>query len=63
MARSNEQLVQELIQAEHLKTPLLIEAFQKIDRGEFVSDTYRGQAYLNEPLPIGFGQTKWMEIS
>ncbi len=29
----------------------------KVPRHEFVPDEYRGRAYKNRPLPIGFGQT------
>lgn len=32
-------------------------AFLSVDRADFVPEAYRGQAYLNEPLPIGWGQT------
>lgn len=51
------QLVAELINEGYLKTPRIIEAFQKIDRKDFVPDEYRDEAYLNTPLPIGYGQT------
>ena len=29
----------------------------KVPRHEFVPDEYRGRAYKNRPLPIGYGQT------
>ncbi len=47
----------ELITEGYLKTPLIIEAFKKIDRADFVPESLRGEAYKNYPLPIGFGQT------
>jgi protein-L-isoaspartate(D-aspartate) O-methyltransferase len=40
-----------------LKTPLIVRAFQKIDRADFVPQKFRESAYLDEALPIGFGQT------
>src|SRR3989338_7954153 len=33
------------------------QAFEKIDRADFVSLEYRSEANENYPLPIGFGQT------
>jgi protein-L-isoaspartate(D-aspartate) O-methyltransferase len=50
-------LLQSLIRDGYLKTPLLIEAFEKIDRRDFVLPEEAGEAYENYPLPIGFGQT------
>ena len=35
----------------------VIEAMNKIDRKIFVSEEYEESAYLEVPLPIGFGQT------
>lgn len=52
-----EKLTQLLIRDGYLKTPLLAEAFRGIDRADFVPQEYRGEAYGNYPLPIGFGQT------
>jgi len=40
-----------------LKTPRIIEAFEKIDRADFVLPENRGNAYIDTPLPIGEGQT------
>ena len=40
-----------------LKTPRIIEAFLKINRANFVPPELKEQAYINEPLPIGEGQT------
>jgi len=50
-------LVEELISSGYLKTPDIIAAFQKIDRKDFVPDEYKDRAYVDAPLPIGFGQT------
>ena len=50
-------MVKDLISTEYLKTPSIIEAFQRIDRKDFVLDEYKDEAYINAPLPIGYGQT------
>lgn len=50
-------LVKELIEEGILKTPSIIEAFEKIDRKDFVPEELKDRAYLNTPLPIGHGQT------
>jgi protein-L-isoaspartate(D-aspartate) O-methyltransferase len=40
-----------------LKTPAIINAFEKVDRALFVPEEYRAQAYYDGPLPIGCDQT------
>ena len=35
----------------------ILEAMEKIDRARFVPAELQSQAYFDEPLPIGFGQT------
>lgn len=55
--KSNKALISHLIKTNYLKTPRIIKAFLKIDRGEFVLDKFKNQAYLNQPLPIGYEQT------
>ena len=50
-------LIDNLIQDSWLKTPRIIEAFQKIKRVGFMSEDMKKFAELNEALPIGFGQT------
>ncbi len=52
-----ENLIDSLIKDGYLKTPGIIEAFQAIDRLDFVPEQYQSNAYINEPLPIGFDQT------
>ncbi|PIY95629.1 protein-L-isoaspartate O-methyltransferase [Candidatus Jorgensenbacteria bacterium CG_4_10_14_0_8_um_filter_39_13] len=49
--------MKELIEEGYLRTKSIIEAFQKIDRIDFVLEEYKNEAYGNYPLPIGFGQT------
>jgi protein-L-isoaspartate(D-aspartate) O-methyltransferase len=50
-------LVDELIAEGVLRTPVIIDAFQAIDRRNFVRKEMEAEAYLNVPLPIGGGQT------
>jgi len=50
-------LIDNLIEKEWLKTPRIIKAFQKIERKDFLPDDIQDLAELNEALPIGFGQT------
>ncbi|MEK7209756.1 MAG: protein-L-isoaspartate(D-aspartate) O-methyltransferase [Patescibacteria group bacterium] len=52
-----EELVSQLIKSGYLKIPEIVEAFIKIDRVDFVPDSLRDLAYVNEPLAIGEGQT------
>lgn len=57
MSERNNLLVKNLVEAGHLKTSRIIEAFKKIDRFDFVIEYLKNDAYLNNPLAIGFGQT------
>lgn len=57
MAPTNEALIQELVEDGYLKTPMIIEAFRKIDRKDFILEEYGNEAYGNYPLPIAGGQT------
>lgn len=54
---THRELVDSLIKDGYLRTPSIISAFKKIDRADFVPDNLRHEAYVNAPLPIGFGQT------
>ncbi len=49
--------VSDFIKQGVLKTPRIIEAFEKIDRVNFVPLKLKREAYINEPLYIGAGQT------
>lgn len=49
--------VSDLIKQGVLETPRIIEVFKKIDRADFVPPELKEKAYINEPLPIGKGQT------
>jgi len=50
-------LIDDLIREGWLKTPRIIEAFQKIKRVDFLPPDIKNLAELNEALPIGLGQT------
>ena len=50
-------MLDELIQNKKLKTKAVIEAFRKVPREDFVPSDYKKHAYVDEPLPIGSGQT------
>ena len=54
---TKDELEKDLIRNGYLKSPLLIEAFKKIDRKDFVPEDLGDLSYINEPLPIGFSQT------
>jgi len=57
MSIEYENLINSLIKDGYLKTPAIIEAFQNIDRADFVLEEHKTDAYVNAPLPIGFEQT------
>jgi len=50
-------LIESLIKDNWLKTPRIIEAFQKIKREDFLPEDLKLLADLNEALPIGSDQT------
>lgn len=50
-------LTDELMAQKILKTKRIIEAFQKVDRKDFVLPEYYDEAYGDYPLPIRSGQT------
>lgn len=56
-------LTDQLIKEKHLKSPLIIEAFRRIKRADFVPKEIikeQGEDFVaeyNAPLPIGYGQT------
>ncbi|MEK7086802.1 MAG: protein-L-isoaspartate(D-aspartate) O-methyltransferase [Patescibacteria group bacterium] len=56
-SKTKENLIGELVKNGYLKTPVIIEAFQKIDRKDFIREETMAEAYGNYPLPIGRGQT------
>jgi len=52
-----EELIDQLIREGYLKTSLIIEAFRRVKREDFVPEDLKGEADINAPLPIGYGQT------
>ena len=54
---TKEELVKDLIADGYLKSSAFIEAFEKVDRGDFVPEEYKSRAYLNTALPLGHKQT------
>ncbi|NCN52297.1 L-isoaspartyl protein carboxyl methyltransferase [Candidatus Parcubacteria bacterium] len=42
---------------EVLKTPVVVDAFRRIDRIDFVPEKFKKDAYGDFPLPIGYGQS------
>lgn len=52
-----QELINQLINKNILKIPLVIEAFRAIDRKDFVQPINLDEAYGNYPLSIGHGQT------
>jgi protein-L-isoaspartate(D-aspartate) O-methyltransferase len=50
-------LVNHLKQSGVLKSALIIEAFLKIDRKNFVPEEWQSEAYEDHPLPLQLGQT------
>ncbi|MCX6074567.1 MAG: protein-L-isoaspartate(D-aspartate) O-methyltransferase [Campylobacterales bacterium] len=55
--KTNQQLIDHLIQAGVLSSPLVIDAFRVCDRRLFVPERLSAEAYENYPLSIGAGQT------
>ena len=54
---THEKLIQELKDENYLKTPSIIQAFEKVNRKNFVPEDQEEYAYLNSALPIGHKQT------
>src|SRR3989344_6506853 len=54
---SQNSLTQELVKKAVLKTALIINAFKKTDRADFVLSDFKKEAYRDYPLPIGYNVT------
>jgi protein-L-isoaspartate(D-aspartate) O-methyltransferase len=50
-------MVEEQIVARGIRDATTLDALRSVPRHEFVSQSARGQAYDDRPLPIGYGQT------
>jgi protein-L-isoaspartate(D-aspartate) O-methyltransferase len=57
LAFKKHELIKFLISEGALKTPEIIQAFRKVARENFVLPEHKERAYLDIPLPIGYGQT------
>jgi len=57
MSYTNRELINAMITSSVLKTPRIIDAFQKIDRKYFVPEAFYEHIYIDRPLPIGRDQT------
>jgi protein-L-isoaspartate(D-aspartate) O-methyltransferase len=55
--REKELLIRRHIVGEGIEDPAVVESMRSVPREEFVPEKYRGDAYANMPLPIGYGQT------
>ncbi len=55
--KAKELLIKHLIDSGFLRTPAVISAFEQIPREKFVAKEWRDQAWADQPLPIGAGQT------
>jgi len=54
---AKESMVNDLVRAGHLRSHAIIRAFMEVPREAFVPKRYRDYAYMDEPLPTGWGQT------
>jgi len=54
---SRKQAVDDLVSEGLLKDPKIIRAMEKVPREEFLLPESRSYAYVDTPVPIGFGQT------
>jgi protein-L-isoaspartate(D-aspartate) O-methyltransferase len=54
---SNRKFIEQLIQEGRIKTKAISNAFFKIDRIDFVPEGFKGEAYLDIPIPIYHGMT------
>jgi protein-L-isoaspartate(D-aspartate) O-methyltransferase len=52
-----QELINAMIVSGVLRTPDIIDAFQKIDRKYFVPESFSEYTYIDKPLPIGNDQT------
>lgn len=57
MRRSRERMVREQIEARGISSPAVLAAMAKAPRHLFVQEALHAQAYADNPVPIGHGQT------
>jgi protein-L-isoaspartate(D-aspartate) O-methyltransferase len=54
---SNRKFIEQLIQEGRIKTKAISNAFFKVDRINFAPEEFKGEAYLDIPIPIYHGMT------
>ena len=57
LQEKREWMVKTQIESRGVKDPLVLKAMRQVPRHLFVPKTYQEEAYADEPLPIGEGQT------
>ena len=57
MQEKRDWMVKTQIESRGVKDPLVLKAMRKVPRHLFVPKSYQEEAYADEPLPIGEGQT------
>lgn len=50
-------VIQSLIEAGVIKRKIVADALMRVPREEFIPEAYRDSAYIDSPIPIGYGQT------
>jgi protein-L-isoaspartate(D-aspartate) O-methyltransferase len=56
-ARQRDTMVRRTIEARGVKDPRVLAAMRSVPRHAFVPEPERRRAYVDDPLPIGYGQT------
>jgi protein-L-isoaspartate(D-aspartate) O-methyltransferase len=56
-SHEREKAIARLIQSGYIRTQSVIQAMRKVPREEFLPEALRERAYIDTPLPIGYGQT------
>lgn len=56
-AKQREMVVDYLVELGYVRNPRVIKALKKVPREEFLPPRLRDYAYIDQPLPIGHGQT------
>jgi protein-L-isoaspartate(D-aspartate) O-methyltransferase len=55
--RQRLEMVERQLYARGIRNPRVLEAMRRIPREEFIPPQHRHLSYVDEPVPIGFGQT------
>ncbi len=57
LAKARRQMLERDLRGRGIRDTGVLKTMEEIPREEFLSDTYRSQAYADRPLPIGLDQT------